>query len=918
MAELHVPYRHDDTMGSPITMEIQRSGGLKRSRDELMGSGGKERRTRTIFNLAQINALERIFLDVEYPDGYLKAKLANRLEVDENTVQIWFQNRRAKKKRLQRGLPVPDMQEPFHPHQSVSHPGYLLPDSDRQNYLLNIADQGQVHFPSVPRENQCYPTNSMIVGNPDLETQWAGKAHLNSREHYAVDPTRIPSPQTHNSQIAFTKEKGSAGDLTRASSSITTALSPARSIDSPTVSEGGGVIDQIRKWPVKEPATSQSPFGKVDFPKLPRVCIRHDTGQNLMRNVSNFVFGAPSPVSTGGQRDIVKMRMNVLKKDPPKSPPPNQTCAAIPRSQRNELELALMKHGLVEETTSENEPPISNSCHRAGYISDDLSSSSEESSDSEGLAPPRRKRKVLRNRQKPPPNTSCASVPLHDRTLPYLSKIPQYSSEKVTTSQRVETPANILMPLQSFEQPIGNNNISDWDTDSDDSSWAYFDQGPKKEAAETKDSPKALLDLKASQCGPQSAPPALVPEGGDDVNSLTTEKDNGYAGNVAYCTDDEFSEITLAREFAEMLPSPLGTYLPIYHEDPSSSSQGYDSYRRPRILSDSALMTPRHTDSRPQPTVELRNCPVSTQSSDSSLSGLSSLFNSVSPSELVKHLSDGVVEIDQSTALDLPAISHIPESRRLHPEGLIEGVRQQGIQQNYQQPFPANNNRGAYGEQIKTGTAFINDSLGNCREAKIDIGHGRINASVQSIIRPIPTRPLQATSSPPSQSMIHAPLSSTHVNNTLPFPDCSSNLVETRHQSATYGQHQVQGDPNHNYSDPGFQETIQSNTLHPGAYVQPQSVVHHQPSSMFTSHHPSRFPGNAYEAGFPGHHTTAPPRNVSLPMAPSHQAVVGVSSPSADNLPPNQVCTAVPDAVSSQGLMARYLAWTQGRTLHVE
>lgn len=92
---------------------------------------------------------------------------------------------------------MPDMQEPFHPHQSASHPGYLLPISDRQNYLLNVADQGQVHFPSVPRENQCYPTNSMVVGNPDPEIHWAGKAHLNSREQYAVDPTRYSDIPIH-------------------------------------------------------------------------------------------------------------------------------------------------------------------------------------------------------------------------------------------------------------------------------------------------------------------------------------------------------------------------------------------------------------------------------------------------------------------------------------------------------------------------------------------------------------------------------------------------------------------------------------------------------------------------------------------------------------------------------------------------
>nr|XP_054752104.1 uncharacterized protein LOC129257737 [Lytechinus pictus] len=912
--------------GSPLIMETHRSGGLKRSRDEQMGPGAKERRTRTIFNSAQIEALERIFMDVEYPDGDLKAKLAHRLEVDESTVQIWFQNRRAKKKRLQRGVPGLNSQGTYRPHHGVSHLGHLLPISDRQNYMWSTAE-GVAPYPSaihsVTRSSQCYSVHGTEMGNQNLPITWTDKTNFSSIEH---DPRY--SLQSQESHVASIKENSSSADPIMSSSSLPTPTSP---VISPVGSEGG-TSDQIRKWPVKETPTSRSAFGKLDFPKLPRVCIRHDMVQ--MRNSPNGDFGASSPVTSEvGKRDIVKLRMNVLKKDPPKSPPPNQTCAAIPRSQRNELELALVKHGLVEET-SPNGPSGSISGHRGGYISEDWSSSSEESSDSEGLAPPRRRRKVFRNIQKPPPNASCASVPLHDRTLPYLSKIPQYSSEQVPKGQAVGTSINSSssMPLQSFDQSVHNENLSDWDTDSDDSTWAYFDQGPKKETDKSKASQKSPHDAKTGQLGPQSAPPALVPEEGSDVNSMSANKHSERAGNVGDCNDDDFSEILLAREFAEMLPSPLGTYLPMYHEEPSQSSKGGEPYRRPRILSDSALVTPRLSDYRPQPPLDInpRTSPVSTRSSDSSLSGLSSLFNiPVSPSELVKHLTDDVVGTDQSTVLEIPASSCTTESRRHLPETLLKDIHDEGMVQNFQQPMANDNNRDQFEEQNQTGSFFMNDSQGNHNEAhfrtsecktidggKLQKPNSRINIPSQGIIRPIPTRPHQVATSTSDHGMIHASQSGTHKNNMMHYQNNSSIQEANLQQGAAYGQLQAHGHPYQIHSGPGFQDHVQPCPGHFRVNDQPQGVVHHQPPSMSTSQYPSRFPGDAYKARFPRHSADAPPKNVSLPIMPPQRSVLGASVPSDDNLPPNQVCTVVPDAVSSQGLMARYLAWTQGRSLH--
>lgn len=49
---------------------------------------GKSRKNRIIFNAAQLNALERLFHDVAYPDLDLRMKIAERLEIDESRVTV--------------------------------------------------------------------------------------------------------------------------------------------------------------------------------------------------------------------------------------------------------------------------------------------------------------------------------------------------------------------------------------------------------------------------------------------------------------------------------------------------------------------------------------------------------------------------------------------------------------------------------------------------------------------------------------------------------------------------------------------------------------------------------------------------------------------------------------------------------------
>ncbi|XP_058856263.1 homeobox protein NOBOX isoform X2 [Acipenser ruthenus] len=158
-----------------------------------------KKKTRTLYNTDQLEELERMFQEDHYPDGEKRKEIAAAIGVTPQRIMVWFQNRRAKwrkidkttqkqdKKYTGRGaastLPTTAMQAPQvsgHIQLTAAPPGggFHMHNQPIMPRLAVQQNQNQIHFTSM-------------LGSPSSPTSLAVAAEMGLQLEYLP---AIPSP----------------------------------------------------------------------------------------------------------------------------------------------------------------------------------------------------------------------------------------------------------------------------------------------------------------------------------------------------------------------------------------------------------------------------------------------------------------------------------------------------------------------------------------------------------------------------------------------------------------------------------------------------------------------------------------------------------------------------------------------------